>query len=75
MYFSVCRNYLPLEKGGPFIWTNLIPLYPRMLCTKFGRNWPGGSGEENENVNVYDNNNDDDNDDGQILIGNEFSEI
>ena len=43
-----------------------------MLCAKFGRNWPGGSGEENENVNVFDNNNDDDNDDGQILIGIEF---
>ena len=31
---------------GPFIWTNLNPLYPRMLCAKFGWNWPIGSGEE-----------------------------
>ena len=44
--FSLFRNYLPLEKGGPFIWTNLNPLHPRMLCAKFGWNWPSGSGEE-----------------------------
>ena len=41
--------YLPLEKGGPFIWTNLNPLHPRMLCAKFGWNWPSGSGEKVEN--------------------------
>ena len=29
-----------------FIWTNLIPLHPRMLCAKIGLNWPSGSGEE-----------------------------
>ena len=29
-----------------FIWTNLNPLDPRMLCAKFGWNWPSGSGEE-----------------------------
>ena len=29
-----------------FIWTNLNPLYQRMLCAKFGWNWPGGSGVE-----------------------------
>ena len=33
-----------------FIWTNLNPLYPRMLCAKFGWNWPSGS-REDENVN------------------------
>ena len=48
--FWAGSNYLPLEKGGPFIWTNLNPLYPRMLCAKFGWNWPSGSGEEDENV-------------------------
>ena len=36
--------------AGPFIWTNLNPLHPRMLCAKFGWNMPGGSGEEDENV-------------------------
>ena len=44
--FSLFRNYLPLEKGGPFIWTNLNPLHPRMLCAKFGCNWLSGSEEE-----------------------------
>ena len=29
-----------------FIWTNLNPLDPRMLCAKFGWNWHSGSGEE-----------------------------
>ena len=29
-----------------FIWTNLNPLHPRMLCAKFGWNWLSGSGEE-----------------------------
>ena len=38
------RNYLPLEKGGPFNWKKLNPLHPRILCTKFGWNWPSGSG-------------------------------
>ena len=33
-----------------FIWTNLNPLHPRMLCAKFGWNCPSGSGEEDENV-------------------------
>ena len=30
----------------PFIWTNLNPHPPRMLCAKFGWNWPSGSEEE-----------------------------
>ena len=32
-----------------FIKTNLNPLHPKMLCAKFGWNWPSGSGED-ENV-------------------------
>ena len=44
--FSLFRNYLPLGKGGAFIWTNLNPLQPRMLCAMFGWNWLSGSGEE-----------------------------
>ena len=43
-----------------FIWTNLNPLHPRMLCAKFGWNWPSGSGEENKNVYHNDNNKDND---------------
>ena len=47
---SSFRNYLPFERGGAFISTNLYPLHPRMLCVKFGWNWLSGSGEEDENV-------------------------
>ena len=44
--FSQCisqfHNYLPFpwKMVGPFIWTNLNPLHPRMLCAKFGWNLP-----------------------------------
>ena len=91
--FLLFRNYLPWEKGGPFlnkfvsglievgsmvlenkifliaslyfhyfliispwnrvelfIWTNLNPFHPTMLCAKFVWNWSGGSGEEDENM-------------------------
>ena len=36
----------PWKKAGPFIRRNLNSLHPRMLYTKFGWNWSGGSGEE-----------------------------
>ena len=48
--FWLFRYYLPLKKAEPLIWTNLNPLHLRMLCTKFGWNWPSGSGVEDENV-------------------------
>ena len=44
--FLLFRNYLHLEWTGPFIWTNLNPPHPRMLCAKFGWKWPSGSGEK-----------------------------
>ena len=46
MYFRYFVIISPLERVGPFIWTNLNPLHPRMLCPKFGWNWPSGSGGE-----------------------------
>ena len=46
-YFAIISSW---KRAGPFIWTNLNPLYPRMLCAKFGWNWTIGSGEEDENV-------------------------
>ena len=46
MYFRCSLIISPLKRAGPFIWTNLNSLYPRMLCAKFGWNWPSGSGEE-----------------------------
>ena len=30
----------------PFLWTNLNPLYPRIICTKFAWIRPAGSGKE-----------------------------
>ena len=48
--FLLFCYYLPLGKGIVLCWTNLNPLHPRMLCTKFDLNWHSGSGEEEENV-------------------------
>ena len=44
--FSLFLIISPWKRVGPLIWTNLYPLHPRILCTKFGWNWPSGSGEE-----------------------------
>ena len=44
--FSLFRYYLPLEKGMALHLFKLESIHPRMLCAKFGRNWPSGSGEE-----------------------------
>ena len=40
--FSLFCYYLPLEKGMVLHLKNLNPLHPRMLCAKFGWNWPSG---------------------------------
>ena len=50
MYFHYFVIISLWKGAGPFIQTNLNPFYPRMLCAKFGWNWPSGSGEEDENV-------------------------
>ena len=50
MYFHYFVIISPWKRAGPFIWTNLNHLHPRMLCAKFGWNWPSVSGEEDENV-------------------------
>ena len=50
MYFRYFVILSPWKRAGPFIWTNLNLLHPRMLCDKFGWNWPSDSGEEGENV-------------------------
>ena len=46
IYFRYFVIISPWKRVGPFIWTNLNLLHPRILCTKFGWNWPSGSGEE-----------------------------
>ena len=51
--FWLFRNYLPRKKVGPFIWTSLNPLYPRMHCAKFGWNWPSGSEEDFKISSMY----------------------
>ena len=42
-YFAIISPWI---RAWPYIWTNLNPLYPRMLFVKFGWNWPSGFGEE-----------------------------
>ena len=44
MYFLYFVIISPLKRSGSFIWTNLNPLHPRMLCAKFGWNWLSGFG-------------------------------
>ena len=49
MYFHYFVIISPWKSAGPFIWTILNSLKLRMLCAKFGWNWPSGSWEEVEN--------------------------
>ena len=56
MYIFYFVIIFPWKRAGLFIWTNLDSLHPRMLCVKFGWNWPRGSGEKDfflNFVNVY----------------------
>ena len=48
--FSLFRDHLPLEKGVALHFDKLESLYPRILCAKFGWNWPSDSWEGDENV-------------------------
>ena len=49
------RTYLTWKRVGPFIWTNLSPHNPRVLCAKFSWNMHTGSSEEDflNLVNVF----------------------
>ena len=55
LYFRYFVIISPWKRAGPVIWTNLNRLHPRMLCAKFGWNWPSGFGEEDffNFVNVF----------------------
>ena len=46
MYLCYFVIISPWKWAWPFVWTNLNPLHPRMLCAKFGWNWLSDSGEE-----------------------------
>lgn len=48
LYFIIS----PLKIAWLFIWRNVNPLQPRVICTKFDWNWLSGSGEY-ENVNSF----------------------
>ena len=50
MYFHYFLIISPWKRAWPFIWTNLNPHHPRILCAKFGWNWPCCSWEEVQNV-------------------------
>ena len=39
MYFQYFVIISPWKRVWPFIWTNLNPIHPRMLCANFGWNW------------------------------------
>jgi hypothetical protein len=53
MYFYSFAIISPWRRAIPFIWTNLNPLHPRMICAKSCKNWSTFSGEEVKNVKVY----------------------
>ena len=46
MYFRYFVIISPWNRTGPFIWRNLNPIYPRMICAKLSWNWSSGSSEE-----------------------------
>jgi hypothetical protein len=51
-YISVIIS--PLKRTWPYIWSNLNPLHPRIICNKFDWFWPAGSGEEDfQKFSVY----------------------
>ena len=78
MYFCYFVIISSWKRAGPFIWTNLNPFFPRMLCAKFDWTWPSGSGEKMKMWKVYDNNTDNDaidDNDGQRTIFDQKSSL
>ena len=47
-YFRYFVIIPPLKRAETIIWTNLHPFYQSILFANFGRNWPSGSGAEDE---------------------------
>ena len=48
--FSLFHFYSPWKRACPFIWINLNPVHPGMLCAKLDWNWPSGSEEKVKSV-------------------------
>ena len=46
IYVRLFVNISSWKQAWPFTWRNLNVHHLRMLCAKFERNWPSGSGEE-----------------------------
>ena len=47
MYFCyLSSSPFGIGSGSLVLYLNLNPLYPRMLCAKFGWDWPSRSGED-----------------------------
>lgn len=47
--FSTILNFSPWKRAWPFVLTNVTnfnTLYQKMVCARFGWNWPSGSREE-----------------------------
>ena len=68
MYLRYFIIISPWKRAGPFIWTNMNPLRPRMLCAKFGWNWPSGFEDENVKSLQRDGQTDGQTDDGRQVI-------
>ena len=46
MYFHHYFIIFPRKRTGPFLWIVVNPLHSKMICAKFGWNWPSRSGEK-----------------------------
>ena len=45
-FFLYLVFIFPSKRAWPFTWTNLSPIYPRILRAKFGWNWHSGDGDD-----------------------------
>ena len=45
-FFLYLVIIFPSKRAWPFTWTNLSPIYPRILRAKFGWNWHSGYGDD-----------------------------
>ena len=68
MYFRYFVIISLSKRTGPFILTNLNPFYLRILCAKFGWNWPCGSWEDKIVKSLQQKTTTATTDDGQISI-------